>query len=293
MKKNNEPLNYFEYNPENIERQLNWIDTLSTTITEIGKTFDGVKGNKIGGVRTFVFLDILQRINFNLEGLVQLYKQFIVQEDMRFSINMLYRGCLSDVLTGLYFLHFYKDENSFENEINVMNLDFAKFSEFIIENEPYIIRTLDEEKIEEFIKANKEKHIKRNPDIFKNEKEWKLKKALELRTDSDDKFFISNRHKSGDITESTKFDVILSNENLKHLSPTYLLFRYFSQYQHYSFNGRKTITIETEYDIQKYYVSIMMINESAHIFLKIIGVKDEMLVPLRRIADEYINLNSE
>ncbi|MEI6697188.1 MAG: hypothetical protein WCO13_14125 [Bacteroidota bacterium] len=293
MNKSIDPFKLFEYNPENVERQLNWIDTLSTTITEIGKTYDGVKGSKIGGIRTFVFLDILQRINYNLEGLVQLYNQFIVQEDMRFPINMLFRGCLSDVLTGLYFLHFFEDENSFINEINVMNLDFAKFSKFIIENEPYIIKTIDEEKIEEFIQFNKEKYIKSNPVLFRSENDWEIKKALELRTDSVDKFFINAKNKNGDINESTKFDVILSNENLKHLTPTYLLFRYFSQYQHYSFNGRKTLIIDTEYDIQKYFVTIMMINESIHMFCKIIGVKDEMLVHLREIADEYINLSSE
>jgi len=233
MKSKSDPFEQFKYNPDNVNLQLKWIDQISRTITEYGKSFQGKKGKEIGGIRTFVFLDILGRINFYLEGLVQLYKQFIDQQDMRVPINLLFRSCMGDVLNGLYFLHFSNDEKSFENELDVLDVDYAKFSKFIIENEAKITKTVKEEELYDFIQNKLNDYVKNNPRIFNSETGWNLKSAAELRNDSKPELFIDNSHKNGALTEKVKFDIISSNEHLKHLSITYLLYRYFSQYQHY------------------------------------------------------------
>lgn len=280
----------FEYNPENIQKQLDWIDTLSRTITEIGKTFDKKKSDEIGGIRTFVLLDILSRLNFNLEGLVQLYKQFIVQQDMRVPINMLYRGCLADVLTGLYFLNFLSDEKSFINEIEVMNLDYAKYSKFVIENEPKLIKTMPDEEIESYIHDMKKKYINENHELFVNLTDWKPKNPSVLRLQSQNKFFNSKKERNSNITELSKYNTILSNIEIKHLAPAYLLFRYFSQYQHYTYNGRGTLGIDPELEIRHYYISIMLINETARMMLKVIGVHDKFLLPLKSISEELVQM---
>lgn len=290
MSNKEEAKDLFEYNPENIQKQLGWIDTLSRTITEIGKTFSKKKSADIGGIRTFVLLDILSRINFNLEGLVQLYKQFIVQQDMRVPINLLYRGCLADVLTGLYFLDFLSDEKSFINEIEVMNLDYAKYSKFVIENEPKLIKTMPDEEIESYINKMKIDYISENSLLFNSLLDWKLKSPSALRINSQNKFFKNKADRNISIKESTKYDTILNNNEIKHLAPAYLLFRYFSQYQHYTFNGRGTLGIEPEVDIKYYYISIMLICETAYIMLKVIGVSDKFLLSLKSISEELVQM---
>lgn len=283
----------FEYNSENIQKQLDWIDSLSKTITEIGKTFNGKKSDDIGGIRTLVLLDVLSRINFNLEGLVQLFKQFKVQQDMRVPINMLFRGCLADVLTGLYFLHFYEDEDSFINEIEVMNLDYANYSKFVIENQPKLIKTLPDEEIESYINKMKKEYINENHELFTNLTDWKTKNPSVLRLKSQNKFFNSKEERNSKITELSKYNTILSNNEIKHLAPTYLLYRYFSQYQHYTFKGRDTLGINPELEIRHYYISIMLINETAHMMLKVIGVQDESLLTLKSISEELVQMESK
>ena len=277
----------FEYNDRNVERYISWTQRMAICINKVGISNDNKKGSEIG-LKGFVFLDILQRINYNLLGLSTLFIEFKKYNDIRFTINLIFRSCLSEVLTGLYLAHFTIDEDSFANEINVINLDYAKFRKFLIENEVMLTNQNENKDIEEIINNLIKKYIKDNSELFEKLEKWNLKKPNILRETSNSDLFIDNKHFKNVISDEIKSRVIKNDR--EELNMVYILYRYFSQYHHYSFNGRSTLSFPIETDMRNYWVSFMMINECVHIFCKIMGVADEQLEILKQISEEQTTI---
>lgn len=273
----------FDFNEKNIVRYCRWTSMIAESINCVGRSNHRKTIDEIG-LKGFVFLDILQRIAPNLHGMDSLFREFIRYPEIRFSLNLVFRGILSDVLTGLYLTHFIDDPVSFENEVKVMDLDFAKFAKFIIDDEATLTGQIPLEGAKEHSEKYRAAYIKENEELFKDVDKWELKSHAELRATSKPELFIDPDHFKGSISDATKYKRIKHT----HLGVTYLLFRYFSQYQHYSYKGRTTLSMPVEYDMQKYYVSFMMINESVHVFCKLIGAEDKDLELLRAVGDEYI-----
>jgi hypothetical protein len=279
----------YSKNAQFIKNYEKWALTIANCICNIGKTFNNQSESKLG-LKKLVFLDILTRINFNLYGLIPLFREFKTNPDMRVSINLLFRGCLVDVLTGMYLAYFAIDEESLKNELIVLDLDYAGFSKYIIENEEYILKTKTDEEIEQLKIIKIKDFVKRHPELFINEKDWKCKTPSEIRkTSKRDLFFIDN-HFNNKINEPLKDKLFSELSSLKPYRTAYILYRYYSQYQHYTFGCRDTLQLPIEYDLHKYYLSFIMINESVQDFCKLLEIEDELLKPLGAIADEYMNI---
>ncbi len=274
------------YNEENIVRYHRWISMIAECIHSFGKTNSGKKESDIG-LKGFVFLDILQRIAFNLHGLANLFMEFRKYPEIKFSINLIFRGILSDVLTGLYLAKFAYDQVSFENEVKMLDRDFAQFAKFMIENEIILTKPISKEESDDFISKYKAEYIKENADLFQDIETWKLKSPAEIRNTSNKSLYLNEDHFSRTLSDDIKYQLLLNSE-LHHLSLTFVLYRYFSQYHHYSHKGRTTLSIPIEFDMRRYYASIIMINESVHIFCMLAGADKNDLQLLKVVNDEFI-----
>lgn len=277
-----------KYTPENVHMYRRWLNILSGTIHNAGKSFEGNTEKELG-FKNVVLLDLMMRINLSIRGLEELFPVYAHNKDMRHSINLIMRTVLSDILTGLYLAQRYTDNKTFENEVKVMNLDFAKYSIFMYEHEHEMFgKTVDEVKVE--MESMLQKYKESNPDLFLAEENFRIIKPAEVRETSDPKFFIDEAHRTKGLTEDNKYKSIKADSVIGRFSTIYIVFRYFSQYQHYSFDGRKTLRINDEFDLHKYLYSIFIINECVYMLLRLVGTDEKLLAPLKTISDDYNKL---
>ncbi len=113
-------------------------------------------------------------------------------------------------LTGNYLYTFVKDEVSFENEVKVIGLDYAKYLTAMVDNEPnFTARELNRSEQEVIKKEKKLQILTESPDLFKSydEETGKLEKFKpeELRINSDPKFFFPGENIKDLLSDRSKY----------------------------------------------------------------------------------------
>lgn len=215
-----------------------------------------------------LIIDILKRVNANLNGFSILLNSFSKKKVKLFTTPMALcmRGALGDCLTAIYLYSISEDKKTLSNEVKVLSIDYAKYlydyHKLILE-----IESSDEREI----KIKMDNWIidfkRNNSDIFNSlDNTWNLKTYDKLRSDSK---YIKTKKKP---TEKFKYEWLKEIPEGKNYTSLYVLFRYFSQHQHYNFANRVFIEDNTLDDFHNFKISLLEISKVLIVF--IIGLEE-------------------
>lgn len=243
------------------------------------------------------FLNLFAKIRINLGSCQQLLPQ--LREDYRFkaSVNLLYRSILDDLI-NLYYLYGFlvqdaEDQTSLANELNVLHLEFLKSAEIIFRSESYFKKYLHQlfsgeasalydsnQAITELKSANRDLYDK----VLDR---WKT--TPEIRSSSSTLFTARLPKGNGFISESKKIDFIISGGFSRGEGLRYL-FKYFSQYQHFSPWMHTAMLAAHDYDVICYQVTLTEIICALSNFLPILNLthKEDMNQRLHKLLERII-----
>jgi hypothetical protein len=162
------------------------------------------------------------------------------------SIFLVLRAQISDIFNYLYILTFIDSEDSEEiaikNESGLLDIEFFKAMLTLHEENKRLLATGGISNVvsssdEERNNAVKEELFHKYAHLLNQEK--KPKSNQEIRSSTDNKHFTKapEKRKGGISTEKEKFERIMlySPQSTKEqIAPLYSIFKYFSQFQHYS-----------------------------------------------------------
>ncbi|MFZ1609828.1 MAG: hypothetical protein WAT52_02095 [Chitinophagales bacterium] len=221
-----------------------------------------------------VLLDILERVNRNIQAisiLIEASENLI--EHNRQPLMLLLRGIVEDLFIAMHLSQFRDDEIVLQNELNVLQLDYIKFSLYIIRREPHYSHLYSEfvklktpEEQQKYISELLNRMKVENQELFKNstEGDLSLKSPKELRDIKDLWRFnyidsegtsINLFNEKINISKIAEMFEHLGKDDkmLKNLAYGYIIYRVLSQYQHYSHDISSTLLNRD----QEFEISIM------------------------------------
>lgn len=203
------------------------------------------------------FLQLLVKMRFNLESVNLLLP--IMFDDYRFktSINLIYRGIIDDIINSYYLFGTVAladpDQIALNNELTILHKEFIlssirgikagqKFNQYV-ESLNGSVNTNNINITKQFKKLN--------PEITDANGNWKKNK--ELRESSNPYFInlLDQGDSNGFISETTKLKFIKAR-GIKTHDNLEALFKYLSQYQHFSPKAHSLLLNHIEYDIVIY-----------------------------------------
>ncbi len=229
---------------------------LQRTINSIGLNYKDRQVN----IQIEVFISILNRIGINISSINHLSKT-LHEEQISSSIALLFRACLSDIILGHYLLSFKSDIITFENEIRVLNQSFLKkYVNDIYKVEQELLSTNEEDfknRVAEFNNILKEEFL----DILVDDNLLKTKSAKKIRDEfrSNKKYFNDMDVYNSELSESTMFKHLFAKKNdlENYYKQVKVLWKYFSQFQHYTFPGRHFINDKKENFLLYFFQSLI------------------------------------
>lgn len=281
---------------ENVQKQLvkliGLIDRLSISTNKIGVSFHGKKGSEIR-LKGFVYLDLMQRINANLEGLLLMLKNLEKSPELKSSIALLLRACLEDILTGYYLYTYLKDETTFENEVNVLGLDYMNYVFTMIEEEPIFnpFKPTKEEIQKDILEKKKDVCTKYQVLIKSfNEETEELEKysRFELRKTSSSELFPTDSDKKVPISAKNSYKRLRRFEILHNHSYVYVLMRFFAQFQHYAYFNREILKLDMLANFAFVVQSFHQITEAILTFGGLIETDSKLLKNVEDLVPEFV-----
>ncbi len=271
-----------------MQKIIKHLDDLVEILNLVATEVHHKKGSELGTVK-IVLLDLMKRIQSNLNGMKLLMNELSNDRLIILPVSLLTRTCLSDALTGFYLLTFSHHKESFENELNVMGLDFIRYSEKLANLEPYFSgQDLSDDEFRNIINAKLESIASSYPKLVVRVENVKLikKKPKEIRESSRKQLFFDEISMSAQLTDNEKFDHLFNNSfvGVKILSYMYLLFRFYSQFHHYTSETRNLADLPTEKHLPYVSISLVLITQ----VLKSIAFTIELPETIANALDEKI-----
>lgn len=218
------------------------------------------------------FIQLIVKMRFNIESAHTLMPLLKVDYRFKTSINVLYRSSIDDIINIYYLLKFVIMENSgtaisyvqtsLGNELDILHRDFLKSISKVVEAE------IEAEKyLEEINDSNdnteprpftwKKEMIESNLHLFNQQKnDWKNNKEIRIASHG----IFKDKYPSGNsfISESAKIDFIISGGFERGFILT-KLFKYFSQFQHFSPKMHQFLLSNAENDLEYYHKQLIEI----------------------------------
>ncbi len=199
------------------------------------------------------YLELISRICVNLHSVEVLLPKLNDNSRFKLSVNLLLRSIIDDLINAFYLLSCtdYKEaeHSSLGNELNILNKELIINAKELIEEEQIIKKIDGYDYWENYEKQMFEKY----PELYENKK---LKTNNQIRETSSEELKKDLKNYNGNfITENKKLEliekrIVFLKNSLK------LLFKYFSQYHHYSPKNFDYIVSDQDfvhnYDLSKY-----------------------------------------
>lgn len=224
------------------------------------------------------FIELAIKIRLNIEAANDLLPK--LYDDYRFktSINLIYRSIVDDLISVFYLGGFVlkndPEQGSLKNELLILHKEFLNGSSEGIEadNEHlvYIYEMLEQPVplIEDF----RAEIIRENPELYENGTQKNNKKLRET-SHQDFQELLKETNGAGFITESKKLKFIALREPQLSNALTGL-FKYLSQYQHYSPKMHQFVLSDADLDIQSYKRCLLQVSHMLDTLLQFIVVRD-------------------
>lgn len=257
---------------ENLNNKIDMIMQCETLVLDSIKTF--LKSTKsFPQTENFTsFIHLIIKMRFNIDAAHQLLA--LLKGDYRFktSINVLYRSSLDDTINIYYLLGFVLTDNptkkisenqtSLGNELDILHRDFLKSACKIIEAEiksdkyysklnqmEYVPKPGTDGWMDEMIKANQH--------LYNTDKNtWKNNKEIRMTSSP----IFNNKYPEGNnaIPETSKIEFI-QNKGFERSFQLTQLFKYFSQFQHFSPKMHDFLLTTPEHDLEYYHKMLVEI----------------------------------
>lgn len=222
------------------------------------------------------FLQLLAKIRFNLESANLLIPQLLRDYRFKTSINILYRTIIDDIINSYYLYGMVAmadpEQEALGNELNILHKEYIlgtteganadkKFQNFVDELRQEI--PSPDEDVDALYKNA-------NPELLDADGNWKKNKEIRATTHE---FFIEklNQQGNGFIPEKKKLEFIeargiVTHDNIR------ALFKYFSQYQHFSPKAHDLLLHHIEGDVifyQRTLGELVMLLDQLLVFLEL------------------------
>lgn len=298
--------------PEQTKKLISFFDEVYDLINEIGHAIDGQKLDEVGIVK-ITYSTIVEKVARNIHGISTILRSNDgYLQNNRQPIMLLLRGIIEDMWVGAYLFRLKNDQVSFQNELNVISIQYARFSEFLIKREPYYsfagkeFKGLSKENIRALIEEKLLNFRTKNIQVYKQniKGETVLKSEGELRKTSNPSHLIikSSEGKIEDwnnrkFTASLLNDIIElvgseGNVTLQLYSYTYFLYRALSQYQHFSLGvTREVLNTEAKLEMGLIIKTIgaiyLMLNQQ----LSVLDLSEEQSSRLEKAFENSLHLS--
>jgi hypothetical protein len=230
------------------------------------------------------FLQLLAKIRFNLESINILLPQ--MYDDYRFkaSINVLYRAIVDDIINCYYLYGFVviqgdPEQHALNNELNIFHKEFLISSVKGVNSEREFEKLINEIKeVESGPDIDVENEFRKsNPDLFNELGKWKKNSEIRATTPKVILDRLNPTDNGGFISETKKLEYIKIIGVTTHHNIN-ALFKYLSQYQHYSPKAHELLLHHIEYDVEVYQRclgELVMLLDQLHQFL-VFAKKDDL-----------------
>lgn len=201
-------------------------------------------------------LQLIAKVRFNLESINILFPLLYNDSRYKISINVLYRVIVDDIINVCYLFGLINKaddkQNALNNELSIFHKEYLKSTIKALEAsndfENYL-KSARNEKIEDL--GNIEELIKKeNPHLFNENGKWRTNSQIR-KTTHIELIKLLNQGDSSFISESKKLEFI-RKRNFQTVDVLTALFKYYSQYQHYSPKAYELMNAPTDYDIGTY-----------------------------------------
>lgn len=265
------------------------LDELECALNDIAMHVGGKKHSEFGTIK-IVILDLMKRIHANLHVVKSILPEIANTRSLSVPLSVLIRTCLTDSLTGFYLLTFSKDEKSFENELNMMALDYVKYLEKLTHLEPQFYNPdISPEELEEIIIKKLDEIVENYPEIVLRREKLKLikKTSAEIRSTSNEKIFPSKQKMSEPLSDLSKFERLFDypDEGVQSISYLYPLFRFYSQFHHYSVSTRDLMNLTITEHMRHLMLSFVLIHQALYAFGRAVEIPANILTPIQKNID--------
>jgi hypothetical protein len=262
------------------------LDDLDDAMIEISSEVRGKSYTDLGTIK-IILLDLTKRIHANLHAVKIILPEFYEVKTLSLPVSLLIRTCLSDALTGFYLLTFSEDEPSFQNELNVMALDYISYLEKLTKLEPeFTIPKLSPGDFDKIVYSRLDEVAKTYPDLIEKRVGYKLvkKTPAAVRSTSKVELFPEKKLMNLPLTDNAKFDWLFNHEDIsaKSLSYSYPLFRFYSQFHHYSVMSRDLLDLKMQEHQIHLTLSFVLLLQAIHAFCIKSGIPDNLLLPIKK-----------
>jgi hypothetical protein len=272
---------------ENIKKLCELLDDFAEVQKE--------KGEQIPVLQS-VTTKLAFRIRINLEASIPTIEKLDEDNNQFLPLAIIFRSIISDILTFCYLIRFFNvdtdknDQPSLMNELNILDKDFISSFLQAVQKEqtiPQYIPEIQFSKTQEQLQKDLESFKQRFAHILID---GKVKSNKALRYTTLNKFFktIKDRENpNGMLSESYKYDRILEEDFFKNFAPINTVFKYLSQYQHFS---RFSEIIWADAKRNKYYLylSVDLTYMTFIVFFQLIEQDDnEWLEKLKTLKEEF------
>lgn len=205
------------------------------------------------------FIQLLAKTRFNLDAANNLLR--LLYDDYRFktSVNVIYRAIVDDIINSYYLFGTVAladpEQHALGNELTIFHKEFILSSIKGINSEREFEKYIDElNEVESSPDIDVEDEFKRaNADLFTAAGAWK--KNSEIRANTSpyfiDLFNQTDGNGKGFISEAKKLEFIKARGVVTH-SNIAAMFKYLSQFQHFSPKSHELLNSHIEYDIVIY-----------------------------------------
>lgn len=226
---------------------------------------------------------LLAKTRFNLDSAHQMIDN--LKDDYRFktSLNLLYRGILSDMISSLYLVTWYdttqQDQPYLRVELDIAHMEFLKSVIQIVEAEKNY-------KDYSEVNTNYVTEIKSaNPDLCDpTTGEWLT--IPQMRAKTDGKFKIASEFTKP--TETNKIEHI-NKVGLADGHQMFVAFKYLAQYQHFTPKMHDFLLNEASQELEYYEIVISLVLINCHYLSIVLNLndKEQFQCELKEIARRY------
>ena len=272
-------------------------DVLRRHITRLIDGIDGV-GLQFKHVNLIqqTYLDLLRRIRCNLIGIAVQLTHWPAEPELKVPISLVMRTCLTDAITGLYLASFHQHEESFRNELHLLDRSYVKYLNFVADNLHLERPGEDPATVQQEAQILRDEMHLKGHHMFVTDTVTglpKLKTPSQLRDTSDLTLFKDPNAKSKDLTESDMFHQINALGTVQHLAYLYRLQRDLSQQHHYCPANRETIQFDGAYFCAQWFKSLLFVQEIVGMLSGLLETKSALLQPLKQNQAELIDYLSD
>jgi hypothetical protein len=255
--------------PQDRDTLQHYAQVLSDEIYEI------LKEVPVTSLVTQTYLDLLRRIRATLFGVVAQLPLWPSVPEMKLPIELLLRTTLTDSLTLLYLSTFDKSEQSFTNELLLLDNSVVKYMEAYIDNDDLMGDPT----------TAQDKQVKKDT-IYEMIPAWrsatgnKAKSFKEARATSDISLFLASGvpeagHQSP-LTEKAMFEQVKAFPETYDLAHLYIFQRLFSQSHHYARFNRLYLDWEFDHACLNWFIAMRATYHTVAYGVKKLGASPAM-----------------